>query len=85
MKNQFWIVLLLVLALAGSGCANKSLAAAPGEVTESAPTEDKATLIAALQASDATVETGESVSQAFFSPEGNIIKVMRRTVPEQPG
>ena len=50
-----------------SGCANSSLAA-PHDV------EDKATLIAALEGSGATVEIGEPVSQAFFTPESSIIK-----------
>ena len=37
--------------------------------------EDKASLITALQASGATVETGEPISQAFFTPEGTLLKV----------
>jgi len=37
--------------------------------------EDQASLIAALQTAGATVEVGDAISQEFFSPEGNIIKV----------
>jgi hypothetical protein len=37
--------------------------------------EDTASLIAALPTAGTTVEVAESVSQAFFSPEGDILKV----------
>jgi hypothetical protein len=89
MKKQILTVLLLMLAVVMSGCAGNSannptptLPAAPTEppVTESPETEpsaveDQASFIAALEASGATVETGEPVSQPFFSPEGSTIKV----------
>ena len=69
------MVLLLIIAFVVSGCANNSKATAPAVTTEPLAMEDKASLISALEASGATVETGEPVSQAFFSPEGSIIKV----------
>lgn len=69
------MVLLLMFALELSGCANNSTATLPAAPTEPLAVEDKASLIATLQASGATVEMGEPVSQAFFSPEGSIIKV----------
>jgi hypothetical protein len=80
MKNQIPIVLLMMFGLVVSACGKISRPtppAAPSEplATESPAVEDKASLISALQASGATVETGEPVSQAFFSPEGSIIKV----------
>ena len=75
MKSQIVTVLLLVLALVASGCANKSLAAAPGATTEPDSVQDKATLVSALQDAGATVETGDPISQAFFTPEGSILKV----------
>ncbi|HEX9389366.1 MAG TPA: hypothetical protein VF918_23775 [Anaerolineales bacterium] len=75
MKSPFLMVLLLIIAFVVSGCANNSKATAPAVTTEPLAMEDKASLISALEASGATVETGEPVSQAFFSPEGSIIKV----------
>ena len=84
MKNQLLLVVLLILAFLISGCtaaspvsANANSPAAPTEspATESASVEDKAGLIAALQASGGTLETGDSISQPFFTPAGSIIKV----------
>ena len=75
MKSQVCIVLLLVSAMAVSGCANPSLAASPAASTGPLTVEDQAALISALEASGATVEIGEPVSQVFFSAEGNILKV----------
>lgn len=75
MKGQMRIILLLMFALVISACASNSIAAAPAATVESVTVEDKAGLIDALQASGSTVEMGEPISQAFFSPEGNIIKV----------
>jgi hypothetical protein len=83
MKYRILPVLLLVFALMMSGCGNASTPVSPTASTERAITEptepviveDQASLVAALQASGATVETGEPISQAFFSPEGSIIKV----------
>jgi hypothetical protein len=89
MKNQILMVFLVLLAFVVSGCAANSsniatstLPAVPTEspateapATESPAVQDKASLIAALQASGATVETGEAVSQPFFTPEASIIKV----------
>jgi len=83
MKYRILPVLLLVFALMMSGCGNASTSVSPTASTEPAITEprgpviveDQASLIAALQASGATVETGEPITQVFFRPEGNIIKV----------
>lgn len=84
MKNQLLLVLLLILVFLVSGCAAASTGsatanspAAPTEspATESASVEDKGGLISALQASGGTVETGDSISQPFFTPAGSIIKV----------
>src|SRR6266511_4281105 len=75
MKSPFLMVLLLIIAFVVSGCANNSKATAPAVTTEPLAMEDKASLISALEASGATIETSEPVSQAFFSPEGSIIKV----------
>ena len=75
MKSRIRIGLLFLLALLISGCANNSQAASPAPATEPLAVEDKANLIAALEAAGATVETGEPVSQAFFTPEGSILRV----------
>ena len=68
MKSPILSGLFLVLALVVSGCANT---ASP----EPLVVEDQAGLIAALQAAGATVEVGDPISQDFFGPEGNILKV----------
>jgi hypothetical protein len=75
MKRQTLMVLFAMFTLAVTGCAGNSFAAAPAETTEPGGIEDRASLIAALQTSGATVETGGPVSQPFFTPEGSIIKV----------
>jgi hypothetical protein len=83
MKCRILPILLLVFALMMSACGNASTPISPTESTQPAITEptepviveDQASLVAALQASGANVEAGELVSQAFFSPEGSIIKV----------
>ena len=75
MKTQISMSLLLLFVLIASGCANDSLAAPPAATTAPRDVKDKATLIAALEASGATVEIAEPISQAFFTPEGSIIKV----------
>ena len=84
MKSQILTILLLMVAFVLSGCAGNAASnstptspAAPTEstATESPTVEDQASFIAALEASGATVETGEPVSQPFFTPEGNGVKV----------
>jgi hypothetical protein len=75
MKSQIWIGLPSLLDFLIRRCANKSLAASPGPTAEPLAVADKASLTAALEAGAATVETGESVSQALFTPDGSIIKV----------
>jgi hypothetical protein len=84
MKDQILMVFLLLLAFLVGGCvaispntATETSPAAPTEspATEPAFVEDKGGLIAALQASGATAEMEDSVSQPFFTPKGSIIKV----------
>ena len=83
MKKRLQVFLLVLVFLMGA-CAAPSAEnvtatsqAAPTEpdATEVAAVEDLAGLIAALQATGATVETGDPISQPFFTPEGNILKV----------
>ena len=75
MKSHILLVLLLIFALILSACANASTSTPPATSPEPLTVEDKASLMAALQASGSTVETGESIIQDFFSPEGSIIKI----------
>jgi hypothetical protein len=75
MKSQIWIGLALLLTFVISGCANNSLAASPAPTAELLAVADQASLTAALEAGGETVETGESVLQPFFTPEGSILKV----------
>ena len=75
MKSPILSVLLLVLALVVSGCGNTATANMVTASPEPLAVEDQASLIAALQTAGATVEVGDAISQEFFSPEGNIIKV----------
>lgn len=75
MKYPILSVLLLVFTLMMSGCGNGATRLSPTTSTEPLAVEDKASLIAALEASGATVEAGDPISQVFFSPEGSIIKV----------
>jgi hypothetical protein len=77
MKTQIWIGLLLLFTFMVSGCAGNSPTVSATEVAteDSVTVEDKASLIAALQSAGASVETGETVLQDFFTPEGSILKV----------
>ncbi len=79
---KYRILSVLLFALTVSACGNASTPAsptvstdAPNVATEPVIVEDQASLVAALEASGATVETGEPVTQVFFSPEGTVIKV----------
>lgn len=75
MKYPILSGLLLVFTLIASGCGNAPNASAANASPESVMVEDQASFVAALEAAGATVEDSEPVSQVFFSPEGNIIKV----------
>jgi hypothetical protein len=80
---------LFLLAFLVSGYAIKSLAASPDLAAIPLAVAAKVSLTVTLEAAGATVETGESVSQAFFMPDGSIIKVNGATVQvfeyESPG
>jgi hypothetical protein len=76
MKYQFLFILLLVISIMMSGCGgNASATISPTSTTEVKGVEDQASLIAALQEAGATVEVGDPITQPFFTPEGNVIKV----------
>jgi hypothetical protein len=75
MKLSILSVLLLTCGVFLSACGGAPDANASNASPEPAMVEDQASLIAAIEATGATVETGEPISQPFFSVEGNIIKV----------
>jgi hypothetical protein len=68
-------VLAMASGLLLSACGGAPTASASNASPEPRAVEDQATLVAALQAAGATIETGDPISQPFFSVEGNIIKV----------
>jgi hypothetical protein len=76
MKYQFLFALLMVAAITVSGCGgNASAAISPTATTESQTVKGQVSLVATLQAAGATVEVGDPITQVFFGPEGNILKV----------
>ena len=76
MKYQFLFVLFSVVAIRVGGCGgNGSADVSPTSTTEPKGVEDQASFIAALQEAGATVEVGDPITQPFFTPEGQIIKV----------
>lgn len=77
---KYPILLVLQFALVLSACANDSTLTSPTESQsteqiEAPNVEDQASFVAALESAGATVETGEPVTQPFFSPEGSMIKI----------
>lgn len=86
MKYQTFVVTLLVLALAIGGCTiaappstqpspSPTVTLPPGTASHGNPIGGHVEFVDALRAADATVEPSEPITQAFFSPEGNILKV----------
>lgn len=75
MKYQTLLGMLLVFALAVSGCGSPATSTAADLSPQPNAVEDQAGLVAALKAAGATAEAGEPITQAFFSPEGSILKV----------
>jgi hypothetical protein len=72
MKHSLLLILVLVLAYAIGACGQNSM---PSPSTEPFVVEDQTSLVAALEAEGATVETADSITQDFFSVEGQIIRV----------
>src|SRR5687767_11892790 len=90
MKYQTLLAGFLVLALVTGGCASAAatptlmsdsltgeptVTLLPGTASHGNPIGGHVELVDALRAAGATVEPSEPVTQAFFTPEGNIIKV----------
>jgi hypothetical protein len=68
-------VLAMALGLILSACGSAPNASASNASPEPRAVEDQASLVAALKVAGATIETGDPISQPFFSVEGNILKV----------
>jgi hypothetical protein len=64
------LIFLLSTAMV-AGCSNRTSAAS----SDPSVTQDLASLVKALENAGATVESGEPVSQTFFTPEGQTLKV----------
>jgi hypothetical protein len=72
MKLRIPSIVFLVLALAMSSCGTS---ATPSPPSEPYTVQDQASLLSFLQAAGATVETGDPITQQFFTPEGQTLKV----------
>lgn len=72
MKRSLLLLLVLVSAYSLSACAESIPITGP---TETLSVEDQASLLAVLQATGAMVETGDPITQDFFSVEGQTVKL----------
>ena len=72
MKLHILPVLLFISVFATSDCGSNATASPSSQLDA---VQDQAGFINALQAAGATVETGDSITQAFFTPEGQMVKV----------
>jgi len=72
MKLRILSILVLVLASAISGCGTSGT---PSPSSAPLTVQDQASLLNALQAAGANVEIGDSITQEFFTPEGQTVKV----------
>lgn len=80
MKFKTLSALLLIFALTVSSCGKTTTPVPSTEPAQPATVEDQASFLAALQASNATAEIADSVTQDFFSPEGSIITVNEQDI-----
>src|SRR6266508_6035239 len=71
MKLRILSIFLLAFAIAISGCSS----ATPSPSSEPLSVQDQSSLLAALEAAGAKVKIGESITQEFFTPEGQTLKV----------
>lgn len=72
MKRSLLLILVFVFAYAISACGQNATSNAS---TKPLSVEDQASLLSALKAAGATVEVGDSITQDFFSVEGQTVKV----------
>ncbi|HET9912856.1 MAG TPA: hypothetical protein VFQ13_13250 [Anaerolineales bacterium] len=72
MRRSLLLLLVLVFAYSLSACAENIPITGP---TGTLSVEDQASLLAVLQAAGATIETGDPITQDFFSIEGQTVKL----------
>ena len=72
MKLRMLSVLVLIFLFVTSGCRSNT---APSPSSQPGMVQDQASLISALKAAGATVETGNAITEPFFTPEGQTFKV----------
>lgn len=72
MKRFVLLVFLLTFVLGTSACSQGGSSDSPATVSA---VEDLSSLLTALQEEGATAQIVDSIDQAFFSPQGNIISV----------
>ena len=72
MKFGILSIFLTVLVFATSACGSN---ATPDPSSGSTTVQDMTSLVSTLQASGATVETGDPITQDFLGPEGQTLKV----------
>lgn len=84
MKYRMLLILLSLFVSVPSACASGATATPsaatpslvmPSPTTGGTAVEDQASLVAALQAAGATTTVGDTVTQDFFTPQGQIINV----------
>lgn len=71
MKLQNLLLIFLLSTAIVAGCSNRTLAASGN----SSGVQDLTGLVKALENAGATVESGEPITQTFFTPEGQTLKV----------
>src|SRR5512133_2725013 len=77
-QKMFSLALLAALSVLAVSCAAKEVSGASNEIggsSQNSAVEDKAGLIAALEAAGAKVESGDPIEQPFFSVPGETLKV----------
>ena len=72
MRRSLLLMLVLVFVYSLSACANS---VTPNPSAEPLSVEDQASFLSALQAAGATTETGDAITQDFFSVQGQIVTV----------
>jgi hypothetical protein len=72
MKLRILSILISILFFITSGCGSN---ATPSPSSQPNTVQDQASLINALQASGATAEIGDPITQDFFGPQGHTVKV----------
>jgi len=72
MKLRILPIFFLIFVFATVGCGSSPT---PSPTSKSPTVQDRASLLNILQAAGAKVETGDSITQEFFTPEGQTVKV----------